>query len=122
MAQPTITELATRTISELVSSYEEKLRKTAISQSSATKNSDAPIEVTADHVNRAAEFLASRFARPRPSKWWIISQVLELVLVAIAGVGGGHLSTDWGKILFVVGLVIAGVLVAVRLSRQDTKS
>jgi len=105
---------------ETVSAYADTLHKKAVTFGEADKASDLPLEVTHDHVRAATHLIANSFGKNKGSPWWVISQVSEYLLTAISAFALGNTSTEWGTPVFVISAVIAGILIAVRLSKSKS--
>ena len=94
--------------------YADELFKKAGLLGEADKGTDTPLEITHDHVRRAALALGMR--RERTSGWFIACQVAEYVCAAGAGVGSNYLNTQSGIILFGGSLVVGVILFIVRMT------
>lgn len=103
---------------QTVREYAEVLHAKAVTYGDADKAPDLSREVTHDHVRSAAHLIANSFGKPRTSSWWITCQVAEYVLTAASAFALGNTSKPWGTPVFVIAAVVAGILVAVRLSKS----
>jgi hypothetical protein len=81
------------------------------------KDQGSNLEVTHEHVREAAHSIARSYGKERPTRWAIASQIGEYLFAALAGVGGGNLSTPWGTPVFGLSLALAVILIVVRLSK-----
>lgn len=106
---------------ETVKTYAETLRSKAVTYGDADKAPDLPREVTHDHVRAAAHLIANSYGKDKVSSWWIVSQVAEYVLTATSAFALGNTDKPWGTPVFVVSAVVAGILIAVRLSKSKSK-
>ncbi|SBS68815.1 hypothetical protein [Vibrio atlanticus] len=104
-----------------VGDYANVLYKKSLNFGDAAKAEDMPREVTHDHVRSSANVISNTFGTEKTSKWWILCQVSEYVLTAISAYAAANLSKDWGTPVFVVAVVLAGVLVATRISNAKSK-
>lgn len=96
-----------------VEDYCEEVYSKAIALGDRDKASDAPREVTHEHVRDAAAELQRR-GRESKTTTQIWCQAGEYVCAATAGVGAGKLDTTWGIALFGLSLTIGVVLFIVR--------
>lgn len=106
---------------DTVNGYSETLHSKAITYGDADKDPALPREVTHDHVRAAAHLIANSFGKEKTSPWWVASQVAEYVLTAVSAFALGNTAKDWGTPVFVISAVIAGILIAVRLSNSKSK-
>ena len=93
--------------------YCEELYKKGIALGDRDKASDAPREVTHEHIREAAADIQRRGREPQ-TPWHIWCQVGEYVCAATAGAGAGNLDRPWGIALFGLSLTIGVVLFIVR--------
>lgn len=103
---------------DTVKEYSGALYSKSIGFGKMDKADDLSLEVTHDHVRKAAFAIAKSFGKEKVSAWMVVSQVAEYVLTAIAAFALGLLSKPWGTPLFVVASVLAGLLIAIRLTRS----
>lgn len=106
---------------ETVKTYAETLHSKAITYGDADKAPDLPREVTHDHVRAAAHLIANSYGKDKVSSWWIVCQVAEYVLTATSAFALGNTGKQWGTPVFVISAVVAGILIAVRLSKSKSK-
>ena len=106
---------------ETVKDYAETLRSKAVTFGEADKAPDLPREVTHDHVRAAAHLIANSYGKDKVSPWLIVSQVAEYVLTAISAFALGNTDKVWGTPVFVISAVVAGILIAVRLSKSKSR-
>lgn len=104
-----------------VNEYAETLYTKSVTYGDADKAPDLPREVTHDHVRSAAHLIASSFGRDKPSSWWAASQVAEYVLTAASAFALGNSTKDWSTPVFVISAIVAGILIAVRLSKSKSR-
>ena len=88
--------------------YSDELFKKATLLGEADRGAGLPLEVTHDHVRRAASALESR--PQQQSGWTIAVEVGELLCAAGAGVGGNNLPKPWAIILFGLSLALGIIL------------
>src|SRR6266850_2336378 len=93
--------------------YCEELYVKAVALGDRDKASDAPREVTHEHVRDAASDIQRR-GREGKSPTQIWCQVGEYVCAGTAGVGAGKLDTTWGIALFGLSLTLGVVLFIIR--------
>ncbi len=96
-----------------VEDYCEEVYSKAVALGDRDKASDAPREVTHEHVRDAAAELQRRGRESRTTTQ-IWCQIGEYVCAATAGVGAGKLEATWGIALFGLSLTIGVVLFVVR--------
>ena len=101
-----------------VKEYSNTLHSKSINFGEADKATDLPREVTHDHVRAAAYTIAKSYGKQKLSPWMVASQVAEYVFTALGSFALGKTTESWSTPLFVGCAVIAGILVAVRLSRS----
>jgi|TARA_R110000851_G_scaffold210472_1_gene362875 hypothetical protein len=104
-----------------VEAYADTLHIKAITYGDADKAPDLPREVTHDHVRAAAHLIANSYGKDKASSWWVVSQVAEYILTATSAFALGNIDKNWGTPVFVISAVIAGILIAVRLSKSKSK-
>lgn len=103
---------------QTVNEYAEMLYSKSVSFGEADKAKGLPREVTHDHVRAAAYTIAKSYGREKKSSWMIVSQVAEYIFTAVSAFALGNLEKNWGTPLFVSAAVLAGILVAVRVSKS----
>jgi hypothetical protein len=106
---------------ETVKIYAETLHNKATTFGDADKAPGLPREVTHDHVRAAAHLIANSYGKDKVSAWWITSQVAEYILTATSAFALGNTDKPWGTPVFVISAVVAGILIAVRLSKSKSK-
>jgi hypothetical protein len=106
---------------ETLEQYSSALHTKSITYGDADKASNMPREVTHDHVRSAAHQIANSFGKDKSSPWWILCQVIEYSLTAISAYALGNTDKEWGTPVFVICAVVAGILIAVRLSKSKSK-
>ncbi len=106
---------------ETVKAYADTLHSKAITYGEADKAPDLSREVTHDHVRAAAHLIANSYGKDKVSPWWIVSQVAEYILTATSAFALGNTDKAWGTPVFVISAVVAGILIAVRLSKSKSK-
>ncbi|MEX1199500.1 MAG: hypothetical protein WEB02_01805 [Methylophaga sp.] len=103
---------------QTVEEYADTLHNKALKFGELNKAPDLPIEITHDNVRAAAYQIANTYGKNKTSHWAIISQVTEYILTAISAYALGKTSESWGLPLFVIAAIIAGILIAIRLSKS----
>jgi hypothetical protein len=106
---------------ETVKAYADTLHKKAVTFGEADKAPDLPLEVTHDHVRAATHLISNSFGKDKASPWWVVSQVSEYLLTATSAFALGNTAKAWGTPVFVISAVVAGILIAVRLSNTKSK-
>lgn len=106
---------------ETVKEYAETLHSKAKTFGEADKARDLPREVTHDHVRAAAHLIANSYGKDKQSQWLVVSQVVEYILTAISAYALGNTAKPWGIPVFVISAVVAGILIAVRLSKSKSR-
>lgn len=96
-----------------VDDYCKEIYSKAVALGDRDKASDAPREVTHEHVRDAAAELQRR-GRESRTALQISCQIGEYVCAATAGVGAGKLDATWGIALFGISLSIGIVLFVIR--------
>lgn len=119
LAASGFTESGARRYTHTTNDYCDQLFSKAIAFGDVDKASDAPREVTHDHVRSAAISLAARSYTT--GKLQVAGQIGEYVFTALAGVGGGKLDKPGGVLLFGISLTIAAILVMFRIYRGRTQ-
>jgi hypothetical protein len=104
---------------QTVEEYADLLYTKSINFGDADKAADYDREVTHDHVRAAAFKIAQSYGKEKVSGWLIFSQICEYIFTAIGAYSLSNLDETWGTPLFVGSAVIAGILVAIRLSRKN---
>lgn len=104
---------------ETLGDYSDSLHSKAKSYGEAEKADGMTREVTHDHVRAAAYTIAKSIGSKKASPWMVTAQVAEYVLTAVGAYALGNTAEPWGIPLFVIAAVVAGILVAVRLSRSN---
>ena len=100
--------------------YCDELFNRSVALGESDKATDAPREITHDHVRSAAAALALKGQdKSDPVQIWC--QVGEYLCAAAAGVGGGKLEQSWGVLLFGISLTVGVILFVVRNSRSRSK-
>lgn len=83
------------------------------------KAADTTREVTHEHVRYATTVLALRGQGKSPRQ--VMCQIGEYSCAALAGVGGGNLSTSWGVAMFGLSLTIGVILYFTRNIRSPAR-
>lgn len=73
-------------------------------------------EVTHDHVSNAADNIYKH--RPK-SKWSTILDFLLYFFTLVVGIGGGHITEDWGKWVVVIGVVVCAIVYMLKINEQN---
>jgi hypothetical protein len=94
--------------------YSEELFNRAVALGNADKASDTPLEVTHDHVRKAAQAIS--VAPKKESAWHVGGQIGEYLCVAAASVGANNLPKSWAIILFGVSLALGITLFVARMT------
>jgi hypothetical protein len=100
--------------------YCDELFAKAVALGDRDKASDAPREVTHEHVRGAAAVLAIR-GQDMQDATQIWCRIGEYICAASAGVGGGNLQQTWGVALFGLSLTVGVVLFVIRNTRSRLK-
>src|SRR5205085_1298011 len=100
-----------------VRDYSQQLLAKAENHGAADKADELPPEITHDHVRASAHTMAATFGARRSPSWLVLTQVVEYIAAATAGVGAGHLDQQLGIIAFAIGTSLAVILIAVRLAQ-----
>lgn len=90
--------------------YNEILLHKSISYAEVDKPSNGTIEVTHEHVRRAAHSIANSYGKPVKPKWLLPVQVGQYIFAAGCGFCGGFLNQTAGLIGFVCCFIIGGIL------------
>ena len=104
------TNSGTSQYQKTVIEYGETLLHKSVSYAEVDKPLSGPIEVTHEHVRRAAHSIANSYGKPVKPKWLLSVQVGQYIFAAGCGFCGGFLSQTMGLIGFVSCFVIGGVL------------
>lgn len=106
--------------SATVKDYSETLFAKSTSFGEVDRAEGISREVTHEHVRSATHSIAATFGAPQRSKLAVFLQILEYLFTAAAGVGGGNIKTDWGVVVFVLGVAL-GVVCFVTRSLKEKK-
>jgi len=100
-----------------VQDYSDEVFNRSVKYGELDKDQSSNLEVTHEHVRESAHSIARSYGKERPTGWAVFGQIGEYVFTAVAGIGGGNLSTSWGTPVFGLSLALAVILIAVRLSK-----
>ena len=101
---------------DTIQDYSNTLFKKSVHFGELDKASDAPREITHEHVKAAAFSIAQSYGKDRPSKLQHFAQACEYISTAISGAGASHLDKTAGVIAFVLGAIGAVLLFVYRVT------
>ncbi len=103
---------------QTVDDYAATLHLKAVKLGDADKGRGLDREVTHDHVRAAAHSIAMSFGKPSRSNWLVAGNVAEYALTAVGAFAVANTTKSWGTPVFIIAIVIAGILVAIRITNS----
>lgn len=106
---------------DTVKSYSTVLFEKSVHLGEVDRAANFPLEITHDHVRQAAHSIANTYGKPIKPKWVIFSQISEYILTAFVGLSANHLDKPFGIAGFGLGILIVGILIVTRLTKDRSE-
>lgn len=103
-----------------VKGYADEVHERSVAYGEADKPRDLNREVTHEHVRAAALSIASTYGRDRKSPLWVVCQVIEYLFTAASAYALGNSTEPWSTPVFIISAVLAGILIAFRVSNSKS--